>query len=79
MLFTLALALSIPYFWMGKLTQKRPMPDVQSKSVFERHFRGFHKEGGPPLLAHLKQLIDPNEMWCGGFAWIKAARSGHTD
>lgn len=75
MLFTLALALSIPYFWMGKLTQKNVLDAGRavSESVFERHFRpDSTKEGGPPLLAHLKQLIDPNEYVV---RWIRLDQS----
>jgi two-component system sensor histidine kinase BarA len=65
MLFSLVLALSIPYFWMGKLTQKNALDAGRAiaESVFERHFQEVSmKEGGPPVLSHLGRPGDPNEF-----------------
>ncbi|HOK66268.1 MAG TPA: HAMP domain-containing sensor histidine kinase [Anaerohalosphaeraceae bacterium] len=64
MLLTLLLALSIPYFWMGKLAQKSVLDAGRAitELIFERHFQQISaREGGRPLLTELGHPADPNE------------------
>ncbi|MEJ5260623.1 MAG: HAMP domain-containing sensor histidine kinase [Anaerohalosphaeraceae bacterium] len=64
MLLTLILALSIPYFWMGKLAQKSVLDAGRAitELIFERHFQQISaREGGRPLLTELGHPADPNE------------------
>jgi signal transduction histidine kinase len=63
MLLTLLLALSIPYFWMGKLTEKSVLDAGRAVTelIFERHFHLISaREGGRPLLTELGSPADPN-------------------
>lgn len=65
MLFTLILALSIPYFWMGKLIQKNALDAGRAvaESVFERHFqKASVRERGLPSLSETGRPSEPNEF-----------------
>ncbi len=65
MLFSLALALSIPYFWMNKLIQKNSLDAGRAvaESAFERHFQRISsREGGLPPLTESGRLSEPNDI-----------------
>ena len=61
-LFSLALALAIPYFWMGKLTEKNALDTGRAvaDTIFERHFQVTDQsEKGLPMLEETGVLRTP--------------------
>lgn len=66
----LALALSIPYIWMGKLTTKDLLDAGRSRSkvLFERHFKMKGSRQDPPVLDGAGQERDPNDT---EILWIR--------
>ncbi len=67
----LALALSIPYVWMGQLTKKVSLDAnrARSETLVQRHFQAFGGgEGGLPLLDSSGQVVEPNER---EMRWIR--------
>lgn len=76
MLLTLVLALWIPYFWMGKLTEKSALDAGRAitELIFERHFHLISaREGGRPLLTELGSPADPNQYVV---RWIRLDPTG---
>ena len=65
-LFSLVLALLIPYFWMNKLTEKTALDSGRAIShvFYENHFEiGMSgSENRPPLLENGVVLTDPNHL-----------------
>ncbi|OQY05583.1 MAG: hypothetical protein B6I25_05410 [Planctomycetales bacterium 4572_13] len=63
-LFSLILALLIPYFWMNKLTEKTALDSGRAigQVFYENHFKIGTSENRPPLSESGIVLTDPNRL-----------------
>ncbi len=76
-LFSLVLALLIPYFWMNKLTEKSAMDAGRaiSQAVYENHFRwtDSHEMALPKLSENGTPLTDSDPV----IRWVRFDKEGH--
>ena len=77
--FILALALLLPYIWMGKLTTKASLDAGRAKSemLLNRHFQ--LKEAGETALAPLNNLGSPLDANDAEMCWLRFTKEDQTE